>query len=87
MEKRYLIVFFSVLDNVYINAVIMYVLFVVKQFTFPCDSILSDKLQDLESYLCLLKYFFLKCNACKKQIFLFVLVSRFPSPFLYCMRH
>lgn len=51
-------VFFAVLDNVYyINAVITYVLFVVKQCMFPCVSILSDKLQDLES-LCLLKYFF-----------------------------
>lgn len=87
MEKCYLMVFFAVLDSVYMNAVILYVLFVVKQCIFPCVSILSDKLQDLESYLCLLKYFFLKCNACKKQIFLFVLVSRFPSPFLYCMRH
>lgn len=80
-------VFFAVLDNVSINAVIVYVLFLVKQCMFPCVSILSDKLPDLESYPCLLKCFFLKYNACKKQNFLFILVSRFPSPFLYCMSH
>lgn len=66
MEKRYLMVFFAVLDNAYMNAVAVYVLLVVKQCMFPCVSILSDKLQDLESYLCLLKRFFLKCSACKK---------------------
>lgn len=58
MEKHNLMVFFAVLDDAYINAVIAYVLFVVKQCMLPCVSILSDKLQGLESYLCLLKRFF-----------------------------
>lgn len=49
MEKRYLMVFFAVLDNAYMNAVIAHVLFVVKQCMFPCVIIFSDKLQDLES--------------------------------------
>lgn len=66
MEKHSLMVFFAVLDNAYMNAVTAYVLLVVKQCMFPCVSIISDKLQDFESYLCLLKYCFLKCNACKK---------------------
>lgn len=67
MEKHYLMIFFAVLDNACINGVIAYVLFVVKQCMFSCVSILSDKLQDLESFLCPLKcFFFLKCNACKE---------------------
>lgn len=69
MEKRYLMVFFAVLDNAYMNAVTVYVLLVVKQCTFPCVSILSDKLQDLESYLCLLKHFFLNVMLVKSRSF------------------